>query len=84
MGRRDEVEHGLALRDREHLTDREHSQRCGIPRNALAYGARRLRRERAEGPPSMPPFVELTASLPTAAASQAEIVDRWRQPEGDR
>ena len=77
MGRRDEVQHWLALREREHLTYRELSQRCGIPRNTLAHWAWRLRHEGAEDPPSEPAFVELSASLPPAAvAARVEIVTR--------
>jgi len=42
------VQHWLAVREREHLTYRELSQRSGIPRNTIAYWAWRLRRESAD------------------------------------
>jgi hypothetical protein len=77
MGRRAEVERWLALRDREHLTYLELSQRSGIPANTLTHWAWRLRRERS-AQHAAPAFVEL---VPTAApahdpTSRVEIILR--------
>ncbi|MBL8861277.1 MAG: hypothetical protein JNK02_04615 [Planctomycetes bacterium] len=77
MDRRTEVERWLALRDREHLTYLELSQRSGIPANTLTHWAWRLRRERLVQP-AAPAFVELvqTASPPNESGSRVEIILR--------
>lgn len=72
MDRRTEVEGWLALRDREHLTYLELSQRCGIRANTLAHWAWRLRRERPLRAEQQP-FVEIIAS---GAASTGETTSR--------
>jgi hypothetical protein len=71
------VERWLALRDREHLTYRELSQRSGIPANTLAHWAWRLRREQATLPAESA-FVELVATAAPAhrSGSRVEIILR--------
>ena len=78
MDRRAEVEHWLALRDRENLTYLELSRRSGIRANTLAHWAWRLRRERSPRSDA-PPFVELVPKAESSremAASRIEIVLR--------
>lgn len=78
MDRRAEVEHWLALRDRENLTYLELSRRSGIRANTLAHWAWRLRRERSPRTDA-PPFVELVPKAESPremAAPRIEIILR--------